>query len=256
MKIIIKIGTSTLTYVSGCINIRRIESLCKVISDLKNAGNEVIMVSSGAIAMGHGKLNIKSPPQNIAEKQAFAAVRQCELMYAYDKIFSEYNHTVAQILLTADDLRNPERHEKFDSTMEQRLEWNVIPIINENDTVSTAEIKIGDNDTLAAIVAESVGADLLVLMTDIDGLFDSDPRKNPKAKFIDRVEECSDGIMELGGDAGSERGTGGMYTKLKAAKIATEAGCDMIIMNGAFPENLYNIIDGKPIGTRFFAKKG
>lgn len=256
MKIIIKIGTSTLTYVSGCINIRRIESLCKVISDLKNAGNEVIMVSSGAIAMGHGKLNIKSPPQNIAEKQAFAAVGQCELMYAYDKIFSEYNHTVAQILLTADDLRNPERHEKFDSTMEQLLEWNVIPIINENDTVSTAEIKIGDNDTLAAIVAESVGADLLVLMTDIDGLFDSDPRKNPKAKFIDHVEECSDGLMKLGGDAGSERGTGGMYTKLKAAKIATEAGCDMIIMNGAFPENLYNIIDGKPIGTRFFAKKG
>lgn len=194
MKIIIKIGTSTLTYVSGCINIRRIESLCKVISDLKNAGNEVIMVSSGAIAMGHGKLNIKSPPQNIAEKQAFAAVGQCELMYAYDKIFSEYNHTVAQILLTADDLRNPERHEKFDSTMEQLLEWNVIPIINENDTVSTAEIKIGDNDTLAAIVAESVGADLLVLMTDIDGLFDSDPRKTRKQSLSTVLRNAPTGL--------------------------------------------------------------
>ena len=149
MRIIIKIGTSTLTYASGCINIRRIENLCKVISDLKNAGNEVIMVSSGAIAMGHGKLNIKEPPQNVAEKQAFAAVGQCELMYAYDKIFSAYNITVAQILLTADDLRNSERHEKFDNTMAQLLKWNVLPVINENDTVSTTEIKIGDNDTLA-----------------------------------------------------------------------------------------------------------
>lgn len=256
MRIIIKIGTSTLTYASGCINIRRIENLCKVISDLKNAGNEVIMVSSGAIAMGHGKLNIKEPPQNVAEKQAFAAVGQCELMYAYDKIFSAYNITVAQILLTADDLRNPERHEKFDNTMAQLLKWNVLPIINENDTVSTAEIKIGDNDTLAAIVAESVGADLLVLMSDIDGLFDSDPHQNPNAKFIERIDEWSDELMKLGGCAGSARGTGGMFTKLKAAKIVTESGCDMIIMNGAFPENLYNIIDGKPIGTRFFAKKG
>ncbi len=256
MKIIIKIGTSTLTHSSGCINIRRIEKLCKVISDIKNAGNEVIMVSSGAIAMGRGKLNLKEAPRNVAEKQAFAAVGQCELMYAYDKIFSEYNQTVAQILLTADDLRNPERHQKFDDTMEQLLNWNVLPIINENDTVSTTEIKIGDNDTLAAIVAESTCADLLVLMSDIDGLFDSDPRQNPHANFIENVDEWSDDLMELGGNAGSERGTGGMFTKLKAAKIATESGCDMIIMNGAFPENLYNIIDGKPIGTRFFAKKG
>lgn len=255
MKIVIKIGTSTLTYASGCVNIRRIETLCRVISDIKNAGHEVILVSSGAIAMGVGKMNLRSRPSDIAGKQAAAAVGQCELMYTYDKIFSDYNHTVAQLLLTADDLKNQKRHSHFKSTMEKLLEFNVLPIINENDTVSTEEIKIGDNDTLAAFVAESISADLLVLLSDIDGLYDSDPHKNPNAELIHEVFDISDKIMALGGGAGSERGTGGMVTKLNAAKIAVNSGCDMIIANGACPELLYNIIDGKPVGTRFFARR-
>ncbi len=255
MRIIIKIGTSTLTYASGCINIRRIENLCKVISDLKNAGNEVIMVSSGAIAMGHGKLNIKEPPQNVAEKQAFAAVGQCELMYAYDKIFSAYNITVAQILLTADDLRNSERHEKFDNTMAQLLKWNVLPVINENDTVATNEIVIGDNDTLAAIVAANADADLLVLLSDIDGLYTSDPHKNPNAELLPVVEQLTPEILSLAEGKGTALGTGGMKTKLHAAKIAMDAGIDMIIANGAEPMVLYNIVDGKSFGTRFVGKR-
>ncbi len=255
MKIVVKIGTSTLTHSSGCVNIRKIETLCKVLSDIKNAGNEVILVSSGAIAMGMGKMNLKKRPDDIAGKQAMAAIGQCELMYVYDRTFAEYNHTVAQILLTADDFRDSERHDKIEATMERLLSLNVIPIINENDTVATEEIKIGDNDTLGAIVAESVKADLLILLSDIDGLYDSDPHKNPHATLINEVYEINDEIIALGGGAGSALGTGGMATKLKAAQIATGAGCDMIITNGASPELLYNIIDGKPTGTRFFAKK-
>ena len=171
MKIVIKIGTSTLTYANGCVNIRRIESLCRIISDMMNAGNQVILVSSGAIGMGVGKLNLKERPSDIAGKQAAAAVGQCELMYIYDKEFSVHNHTVAQLLLTAPDLKNEDRHKKFEDTMQRLLEFGVLPIINENDTVATEEIVFGDNDTLAALVAESVNADLLVLMSDIDGLY-------------------------------------------------------------------------------------
>ena len=253
MRIVIKIGTSTLTHKNGCENIRRIESLCKVISDIKNAGNEVIMVSSGAIGMGVGKLNLKSRPSDIAGKQAAAAVGQCELMYIYDKEFSEHNHTVAQILLTAPDLKTEDRHAKFENTMNKLLEFGVLPIINENDTVATDEIVFGDNDTLAAMVAVSVKADLLVLMSDIDGLYTADPHKDKDAKLIERVDELTEEIMSLGGGSGSELGTGGMVTKLRAAKIATQDGCDMIIMNGSYPELLYNIIDNTPVGTRFYS---
>ena len=256
MRVVIKIGTSTLTYRNGCVNIRRIESLCKAISDMKNSGCEVIMVSSGAIGMGVGKLNLKERPSDIAGKQAAAAVGQCELMYVYDKEFSSHNHTVAQILLTAPDLKCEDRHKKFENTMERRLELGVLPIINENDTIATEEIVFGDNDTLSAEVAVSVKADLLILLSDIDGLYDKDPHKHADASLIDEVHELTDGIMALGGGAGSALGTGGMETKLHAAKIATESGCDMIITNGAYPERLYNIIDGRPVGTRFFAKKG
>lgn len=255
MKLVVKIGTSTLTHASGCLNIRRIEMLVKTLSDIANAGNEVILVSSGAIAMGVGKLNLGERPQEIAGKQAAAAVGQCELMYTYDKLFSEYNRTVAQILLTADDLGVPERHAKFENTMEQLLAWHVLPIINENDTVSTDEIKIGDNDTLGAIVAASVRADLLVLMSDIDGLYDSDPHRNPQAKLIPEVHGLTDGILALGGGAGTARGTGGMATKLRAAQIATEAGCDMVIVNGEKPELLYRLLDGEAVGTRFFSER-
>jgi glutamate 5-kinase len=255
MKIVIKIGTSTLTYANGCVNIRRIESLCKCVSDIMNAGNEVILVSSGAIGMGVGKLNLKQKPTDIAGKQAAAAVGQCELMYIYDKEFSSHNHTVAQILLTGPDLRTPDRHEKFENTIKRLLELGVLPIINENDTVATEEIVFGDNDTLAALVAEGTGADLLVLLSDIDGLYTGDPRKDKDAVLIPSVHEINEDIVALAGGAGSSLGTGGMATKIKAAKIATESGCDMIITNGAYPELLYKIIDGEAIGTRFYSKK-
>ena len=254
MRIVVKIGTSNITYSTGYLNLRHIEKLVQVISDVKNAGHEIILVSSGAIAMGTGKLNLPSRPSDIAGKQACAAVGQCELMYTYDRLFGAYNHTVAQILLTAPDLANDDRREKFQNTIERLLSLSALPIINENDTVATEEIEFGDNDTLAAKVAVSSGANLLVLLSDIDGLYNKDPRGNPDADFIPEVYEINETIMSLGGGAGSKLGTGGMETKLKAARIATESGCDMIIMNGDCPENLYSILDGVKKGTRFYAK--
>ena len=256
MRVVIKIGTSTLTHQGGFVNIRRFESLCKVMSDIKNAGHEVILVSSGSIAMGVAKLNLGRRPDDIASKQACAAVGQCELMYLYDKAFGEHNHTVAQILLTAPDLSCSDRSRKFDNTMNRLLELGALPIINENDTVATEEIEFGDNDTLAARIAASVNADLLVLLSDIDGLYTADPRSDSSATLISEVYKLDEKIMSLGGGAGTSRGTGGMQTKLRAAKIATEAGCDMIITNGERPEDLYTILDKKPVGTRFYAEKG
>ena len=255
MRVVIKIGTSTLTHENGSVNLRRIEGLCRTVSDIKNAGNEVIIVSSGAIGMGVGKLKLAERPRDIAGKQAAAAVGQCELMYIYDKEFSGYHHTVAQLLLTAPDLECSDRHEKFENTMNRLLELGTIPIINENDTVATEEIEFGDNDTLAALVAESVGADLLVLLSDIDGLYTSDPKSDPTATLISDVYEITDDIIALGKGAGSALGTGGMATKLRAAEVATQAGCDMIIANGAHPEVLYDIIDMKPLGTKFHARR-
>ena len=254
MKIVVKVGTSTLTHPTGCLNIRRIEELCKVLADLENAGNEVILVSSGAVGMGVGKLNLGSRPRDTVGKQAAAAVGQCELMYTYDKLFSEYNRTVAQILLTAEDFRQGPRHRNFSNTLERLLSLGVIPIINENDTVATDEIEIGDNDSLAALVAVSAGASLLVLMSDIEGLFTADPHRDPGAKLIPEVYTVDDKLLSLGGESGAQ-GTGGMATKLAAAKIATDAGCDMIICDGSRPENLYDIAEGKRVGTRFFAKQ-
>lgn len=251
MRIVVKLGTSTLAHNTGHLNIRRVEEICKVISDIKNAGDEVIMVSSGAIGMGVGKLSLKQKPADIPTKQAAAAVGQCELMYTYDKLFSEYNHTVAQLLMTGADLKNEERHQNFSNTLNRLLELGAIPIINENDTVATEEIVIGDNDTLAAIVAESVGADTLVLFSDIDGLYTDDPHKNKDAKLISSVEKIDDSIIALAGGKGSALGTGGMVTKIEAAKICMACGCDMIITNGAVPTNLYDIVEGKPVGTKF-----
>ncbi len=253
MRIVIKVGTSTLAHTTGRLNIRRVEEMCKVLSDLKNSGLEIILVSSGAIGMGAGKLNLKGRPEDIPTKQAAAAVGQCELMYTYDKLFSEHNHTVAQILLTGYDVRNEESHNHFRNTMARLLELGVLPIINENDTVATEELGIGDNDTLAAIVAESVKADLLVLLSDIDGLYTADPHKDPEAKLIEEVSCIDEKILALGGEKGSSLGTGGMATKLSAAKIATSAGCDMIIANGEEPDILYAIAEGKKVGTRFIS---
>ena len=255
MRIAIKVGTSTLTHATGNINIRHIETLCKVISDLKNAGNEIMLISSGAIGMGMGKLALRERPKDMPTKQAAAAVGQCELMYVYDKQFAEYGHTVAQILLTGSDLRDEARSFNFRNTMDRLFELNVLPVINENDTVSTEEIAVGDNDTLAAIVSVDAKADMLILLTDIDGLYTADPKKDKYATVIHRVEKMTDEILALGGSAGSMLGTGGMQTKLNAAKICMANGIDMVIANGANPDLLYDISEGKSVGTFFCGRK-
>ena len=255
MRIVVKVGTSTLTYATGRLNIRHVETLCKVLSDMKNAGNEVILVSSGAIGMGVGKLNLPGRPQDMPSKQACAAVGQCELMYTYDKLFAEYSHTVAQILVTGEDLQGGgERHRNFVNTLLRLLELNTLPIINENDTVSTGEIAVGDNDTLGALVAVSVGADLLIVLTDIDGLYTSDPRQDPDAELVPEVRELTPEILAAAGGNGSALGTGGMATKLAAAGICMEKGTDMVIVNGRRPESLYDVMEGRPVGTRFIGK--
>ncbi len=251
MRIVVKLGTSTLAHSTGRLNIRRIEELCKVLADLKNEGHQIILVSSGAIGMGVGKLSLSSRPEDIPTKQAAAAVGQCELMYTYDKIFTEYDHNVAQLLITSPDIEDPKRKQNFHNTLERLLDLGALPVINENDTVSTDEIEIGDNDTLSAIVTANINADLLILLSDIDGLYDKDPHKCSDAKLIHTVEEITGDILKLGGGKGSSLGTGGMATKLKAAQIATQAGCEMVIANGAYPHKLYDIVEGKPVGTRF-----
>lgn len=254
MRIVIKIGTSTLAHATGHLNIRRVEELCKIISDIKNSGHEVIVVSSGAIGMGVGKLGLLCRPADIPTKQAAAAVGQCELMYTYDKLFGEYNHTVAQLLITGDDVQNEDRHDNFSNTLNRLLELGALPIINENDTVSTKEIVIGDNDTLAAIVAESVRADKLILLSDIDGLYTADPHKDPRAKLISRITAIDENILALAGGSNGAQGTGGMVTKLQAAQICMKCGCEMVIANGVDPMNLYYILDGKAVGTTFSEK--
>lgn len=254
MRIVIKIGTSTLAHKTGKLNIRAFEELTKVISNLKNSGIEVILVSSGAIGMGAGKIGLSAKPDDIPTKQAAAAVGQCELMYMYDKYFGEYHHTVAQMLLTANDFEEQERHDNLTNTLARLLELQALPIVNENDTVSTAELGIGDNDTLSALVAISAKADMLILLSDIDGLYTADPHKDSTAKLISVVENVDD-VAALGEGTGSAFGTGGMVTKLQAAKLVTDAGIDMIITNGARPALLYDISEGKPVGTKFLRKK-
>ena len=251
MRIVVKIGTSTLAYATGQLNIRRVEELCKTMSDIRNAGHELILVSSGAIGMGVGKLGLRARPRDIPTKQAAAAVGQCELMYVYDKLFSEYHHTVAQLLITADNLSNETRHANFTNTLNRLLELGAVPVINENDTVATDEIVIGDNDTLAAMVAESVKANLLVLLSDIDGLYTADPHADPTARLLPVVHRVDDGIRALAGVSSTDQGTGGMVTKLRAAEICLNCGCEMVIANGSEPMLLYDIVEGKPVGTRF-----
>ncbi len=257
MRMVVKLGTSTLTHGTGRLNIRRVEALCKTLSDLKNAGHELVLVTSGAIGMGVGKLQLPGRPADMPTKQAAAAVGQCELMYVYDKLFSEYHHTVAQVLLTGSDVHDEKRRTNLKNTLSRLLSLQAIPIVNENDAVATDEIgvenTIGENDTLSAIVTELAGAGLLVLLSDIDGLYTADPRKDPSARLVERVEASTPEIEALAGGAGSPLGTGGMATKLRAAKRATAAGADMVIANGRRPELLYEIAAGHPVGTRFIA---
>lgn len=255
-RIVIKVGTSTLTYAGGRLNIRHTEKLIKVLSDLENAGNELIFVSSGAIAMGVGKLGLPGKPKDMPSKQAAAAVGQCELMYTYDKMFSEYGHTVAQILLTGEDLKEEDRARNFENTLFRLLELGTIPVLNENDTMETSEISsIGDNDTLAALVSIHAKADLLILLSDIDGLYTKDPHRHSDAQIIHEVHAITPEIEKLAGGAGTSRGTGGMATKINAARICTSHGIDMVIANGADPDILYDIAEGKNAGTRFYGVK-
>ncbi len=255
MRIVIKVGTSTLAHGTGLLNIKRVEEMCKVISDLKNAGHEIVLVSSGAIGMGLGKVGITRRTEDISTLQAGAAIGQCELMYVYDKLFGEYNHTVAQILMTGAYVAIDDYGKNLNNTLFRLLELGVIPIVNENDTVTTDEIVIGDNDTLGALIAERVKADMLIILSDIDGLYTSNPAVDPNAVRLEVIEEITDEIEALAGDKGSHLGTGGMITKIKAARMATENGIDMVIANGKDPEVLYDIVEGGGICTRFPAKK-
>ena len=256
MRIVVKVGTSTLAHGTGKLNIKRTDALCRVLSDIKNAGHEVVLVSSGAIGMGVGKLGLTEKPKDIPTKQAAAAVGQCELMYTYDRLFTEYGHTVAQILLTGADFSAEDRHANFNNTISTLLELGALPVINENDTIATDEIKVGDNDTLSAYVAVSVGADLLIILSDVDGLYDKDPHKNADAKLIERVHGVPEELFSLAGGEGSALGTGGMRTKLNAAQICNVGKVDTVIANGENPEILYDIVAGNSCGyTRFFAEK-
>lgn len=250
-RIVVKVGTTTLAYPNGRLNLRHIKQLVRVLSDLKNAGHEIILVTSGAIGIGTGRLSLGKRPADMPGKQAAAAVGQCRLMDIYDSEFSAFDHIVAQILLTNEDLSNDERRHNFENTIFRLLEWNVLPILNENDTIATSEIAVGDNDTLSAIVSVCIHADMTVLLSDIDGLYTADPRKDPEAVKIDLVPEITPEILSLAGASGSSQGTGGMITKLRAAEICTAAGIDLIICNGEQPELLYDLLDGKQVGTRF-----
>lgn len=257
MRIVIKIGTSTLAYPTGHLHIRRTEELCRTVSDIKNAGHEILLVSSGAIGMGVGKLSLKERPSDIPTKQAAAAVGQCELMYTYDRLFGAYNHTVAQILLTGDDFNHANRLLNVRNTIRRLLELGALPVINENDSIATDEIKVGDNDTLSAYVAVQTGADLLILLSDINGLYTADPHTDPSAQLITQVHGITEEIRRLAGGEGSALATGGMRTKLHAAEICGANGCDMVIANGADPSILYAIIEGRPaVCTRFYAERG
>ncbi len=254
-RIVVKIGTSTLTHDEGHLNLRRIEALVKVLSDFKNAGRQVILVSSGAVSAGVAKMSTRRPI-NTAEKQAMAAIGQSELMGLYDQMFSLYGHTVAQVLLTRDVLDNPIRRDLAENTFESLLSMGCVPIVNENDPVSTDELtKFGGNDILSAYVARVCHADVLINLSDVDGLYDCDPRKFPDAKLIERVESLSEDLLASAGGAGTERGTGGMEAKLRAASLSTEAGIPMFIMNGQDPRILYRLLDGEHVGTYFTAKR-
>ena len=253
-RMVVKVGTSTLTYPTGKTNLQIVDRLARVLSDLQNQGKEVVLVSSGAIGMAVGKLGLAKKPQETAKKQAVAAVGQCELMFMYDKLFSEYGNTIGQLLITRSDFESDERRANLSNSFEKLFEFGAIPVINENDSIAVEEIVFGDNDTLSAMVAKLVNADALIILSDIDGLYSGNPREDENAYLIPVVEEISDELMAIAGTKGSTRGTGGMVTKLHAAQIAMDAGIDTVVMNGAQPEDIYRLLDGRQIGTYFKAK--
>ncbi|MBE7009924.1 MAG: glutamate 5-kinase [Ruminococcaceae bacterium] len=254
-RIVVKVGTSTLTYSTGRINLRRIEQLSRALADLSHEGREIILVTSGAVGVGMSKLGLAERPKTTREKQAASAVGQSELMSIYGKLFGEYGCDVAQILLTKNVIEDEKRKNNAITTFNTLLEWGVIPIVNENDAISTEEIEFGDNDTLSAMVACLVQADLLIILSDIDGLYSADPHKSEDAKLIDEIDEITDDLFRIAGGAGSSRGTGGMSTKLIAAQRVMENGIPMIITNGQRPAVIYDVLDGKRVGTLFNGKR-
>ena len=253
--VVVKVGTSTLTYPSGMLNLRRIGTLVKTICDLQNSGKKIILVSSGAVSAGLAKIGFLRKPEKIEEKQAAAAVGQCELMNMYDELFSSYGHKIAQILVTRFTVESEVMRRNAEGTFKVLLEMGCIPIVNENDCVSYEGLKFGGNDLLAAYVAVLAKADFIINMSDVDGLFDSDPRTNPSATLIEEVREFDNRIMSIAGGAGTARGTGGMKAKIDAAIIATNSHIPSMIVNGANPEILYDIFDGKARGTKFLVEK-
>jgi glutamate 5-kinase len=254
-RVVIKVGTTTLTHDTGLLNLERIEILVRQISNLHNHGYEVVLVTSGAIGAGMGKLNLNERPKNLPEKQAIAAVGQVALIHLYQKIFAEYGKTVGQLLLTASDINERNRYLNGRNTCFSLFNLGVIPIINENDAIAVEEIKVGDNDTLSAFVSTLIDADLLIILSDIDGLYDSNPKKNPNAKLISLVPQLNEEIINMAGGSDSKFGTGGMATKLNAAEIAINSGTNMVIAQGNKPENLMAIVKGEDIGTLFVKKK-
>ncbi len=254
-RIVFKVGTSSLTYDTGKINIRRMSALARVLSDLKNAGKEIVLVTSGAIGVGVGKLGLGERPHDTPGRQAAATVGQCELMFLYDKFFGEFGNTVGQLLVTRDDFDDEERRQNLHNTFMKLFEYGAIPVVNENDSVAVEEIVFGDNDSLSAHVAKLVEADTLVILTDIDGLFSANPREDESARLISSVDRITDEILALAGGSGTSRGTGGMVTKLHAGEIATSAGIDTVVMNGSDPEDIYKLLDGRQIGTHFKAQR-
>lgn len=254
-KIVVKVGTSTLTYKNGKVNFTRIDKLARVLSDLVNQDKEVVLVSSGAIGVGVGKLKLKEKPSTVQQKQAVAAVGQCELMHIYSKFFSDYGHIVGQILLTRNVVEEEHSRQNVINTIEALLMNEIVPIVNENDSVAFDEIEFGDNDTLSAIVALLVEADLLIILSDIDGFYDCDPHKNNNSHLIHVVRKITPQLEKCAGGAGSRRGTGGMITKLSAAKLATEHGIDVVMANGSEPGIIMDILEGQDVGTLFMACK-
>jgi glutamate 5-kinase len=258
-RIVIKVGTSTITHDNGRFNLANMEFLCRSIANQMNQGKEVILVSSGAIGVGVGKLRLPEKPKTIRDKQAVAAVGQSELMNMYSRLLNDYNQIVAQVLLTKDDIDEAHSRQNVSNTFEALIEKHILPIVNENDTVSTREIyhngTFGDNDMLSAMVAVLTGADLLIILSDIEGLYDSDPRSNPHAALIDHVEQITDEVEQLAGGAGTQRGTGGMRSKILAARIATVAGIDTVIANGSKAHSIDHVLDKKAVGTLFSANR-
>lgn len=260
-RIVVKVGTSTLTRENGKIDLRNMEHLVRVLSDIMANGVEVVLVTSAAITVGYEKMGLPSRPKELNLRQAAAAVGQCELMHLYDKLFNEYGRVAAQILLDEEDMRFEKRRQNLFRTFSTLLDHEIIPIVNENDSVSYQEIEssdklFGDNDTLSAHVALLCGADKLILLSDIDGLYKQDPREYKNAELIHEVCCIDENIKKLARGSGTARGTGGMITKIRAAELVTPHGCEMVITNGSSPEHIYSILDGAPVGTCFKATKG